>query len=125
MKNRSASVFSNSIGFVVLLFLVGGCQSVSPESQQNMTLEEPQFSIPNTATHTTFSRAARPVASVPSGSVVEVFTHEATGGQFELGSGNEELQAVDFSRVHTMTGPFMWKAQGQVTCLRWNYWSLR
>lgn len=103
MKNTSAGVIGHSLASLVLLFLVGGCQSVSPE--QNMAIEEPQYSIPNTSTHTTFSRAAKPVATVPSGSVVEVFTHEATGGQFELGSGDEELQAVDFSRVHTMTGP--------------------
>ena len=105
MQNTSAGVIGHSLASIVLLFVVGGCQSVSPGSQQNTTVEEPQFSIPDTETHTTFSRAAKPVASVPSGSVVEVFTHEATGGQFELGSDDEDLQGVDFNRVHTMTGP--------------------
>jgi acetamidase/formamidase len=65
----------------------------------------PYYSVPDTKTHTTFSAAQEPALRVPSGSVIEMFTHEATGGQFKLGSDNEDLETVDFSQVHTMTGP--------------------
>ncbi len=105
MKNIIASVFGRPLACVVLLFHLGGCQGGTSALQQDMVMEQPQFSIPNTATHTKFSRTLKPVARVPSGSVVEVFTHEATGGQFKLGSSDADLQAIDFSQVHTITGP--------------------
>lgn len=105
MKEIVACVFGKSSACVVLLFLVGGCQLGTSGLQQKVVMEQPQFSIPKTATHTKFSRKLEPVARVPSGSVVEVFTHEATGGQFELGSSVADLQAIDFDQVHTITGP--------------------
>ena len=39
------------------------------------------------------------------GQWVEVFTHEASGGQFALDSDEQDLANLDFSRVHAMTGP--------------------
>jgi acetamidase/formamidase len=105
MKSIVASVFGKTFICVVLLLIVGACQVGAPVQQQSRVMALPQVSIPNTATHTKFSRALEPVARVASGSVVEVFTHEATGGQFELGSDDAVLQAIDFTKVHTITGP--------------------
>ncbi len=105
MKGIVTCVLGKSSACFVLLFLVGGCQLGTSGLQQQAVVEQPQFSIPKTATHTKFSRELEPVARVPSGSVVEVFTHEATGGQFELGSSVADLQALDFDQVHTITGP--------------------
>ena len=42
---------------------------------------------------------------VPSGSVIEAFTQEATGGQFQPGSGAEALAGLDFDQIHALTGP--------------------
>ncbi len=56
-------------------------------------------------THDKFSRTIQPAARVPSGAVIEAHTHEATGGQFGLGSTVDDLEAVDFDRIHTLTGP--------------------
>ncbi len=63
------------------------------------------YTLTADATHNKFSRAIPPALRVPSGAVVEVFTEEATGGQLKLGDGPEELAAVDFNRVHALTGP--------------------
>ncbi|XOV83935.1 MAG: acetamidase/formamidase family protein [bacterium] len=67
--------------------------------------EDPAFTVADTQTHTMFSAGQKPAVRVPSGSLVEMYTHEATGGQFAFGADNEDLQNVDFGRVHTMTGP--------------------
>jgi acetamidase/formamidase len=63
------------------------------------------FTVETDRTHSRFSRTIEPVLRVPSGIVLEVFTHEATGGQFELGSTAEDLEQIDMDRVHTLTGP--------------------
>jgi acetamidase/formamidase len=42
---------------------------------------------------------------VPSGAVVEVYTEEATDGQFRLGSPVEAVAELDFEPIHPLTGP--------------------
>ena len=66
---------------------------------------EPDFVIGTDKTHNKFSRAIPPAITVPSGSLIEAFTHEATGGQFNIDSTIEDLDNVDMDRVHTLTGP--------------------
>lgn len=66
---------------------------------------EPDFVLREDRTHTKFSRAIEPVLRVPSGSIIEAYTHEATGGQFRLGSNVGDLERLDMDRVHTLTGP--------------------
>ena len=66
---------------------------------------EPDFVIGTDQTHNKFSRAIPPAITVPSGSLIEAFTHEATGGQFNIDSTVEDLHNVDMDRVHTLTGP--------------------
>lgn len=104
MKGIASRIVGKPRACAALLFLLGGCQLGTSGPQQNLVREQPQFSIPKTATHTKFSRKLAPVAKVPSGSIVEVFTHEATGGQLKLGSTTADLQEIDFSQVHTITG---------------------
>jgi acetamidase/formamidase len=65
----------------------------------------PDFVIGNDQTHNKFSRAIPPAITVPSGSVVEAHTHEATGGQLNIDSTIEDLQNVNMDLVHTLTGP--------------------
>ena len=66
---------------------------------------EPQFTLPAENTHARWSRTIPPVLTVPSGAVVEVFTQEATGGQLSMESTLADLNAMDFDRIHALTGP--------------------
>lgn len=69
------------------------------------TVPEPDFVLDTTQTHTKFSARIPPAVRVPSGAVIEAYTHEATGGQLQPGATAEALAALDFDRVHTLTGP--------------------
>jgi len=88
-----------------LVALLAGCSAEAPEEAIAAPAPKPDFVLTKDQTHSKFSRAIEPVVRVPSGSVIEAFTHEATGGQFEPGSTAEELHHVDMDRVHTLTGP--------------------
>ncbi len=70
-----------------------------------LTAAEPDVVLTDDMTHTKFSSTIPPVARVAPGSVVEVYTHEATGGQLRLGSTLDDFNNVDFDRIHTLTGP--------------------
>jgi acetamidase/formamidase len=65
----------------------------------------PDFTLSANNVHTRWSRTIPPALTVPSGSVVEVFTQEATGGQLSPESTIEDVLAVDFDGVHALTGP--------------------
>jgi acetamidase/formamidase len=81
------------------------CVSTGPQSPQPPPLPKPDFVIHVDRTHDKFSRAIPPAITVPSGSVVEAYTHEASGGQLNIDSTLEDFQRVDMDRVHTLTGP--------------------
>ena len=81
------------------------CVDRSGQHQGGKTSLKPDFGLSASQTHSKFSRSIEPAISVPSGSVVEVFTHEATGGQFNLDSSVDDLANVDMDMVHTLTGP--------------------
>lgn len=66
---------------------------------------EPDYTLSSDQTHNKFSRLIEPVIKVPSGSVIEAFTHEATGGQFRPDSDESALQTLDFDLIHALTGP--------------------
>lgn len=66
---------------------------------------EPDFVIGAEHTHNKFSRAIPPVIKVPSGSIVEAYTQEATGGQLDAESTVDDLMNVDLDLVHALTGP--------------------
>lgn len=75
-------------------------QTVSTES-----IPEPEFTITADKTHNKFSNAIPYQIKVPDGSVIEAFTLEATGGQFNVNSTMEDVKKVDMDKVHTITGP--------------------
>lgn len=74
-------------------------------SGQERDVPESDFTLGTENTHARFSSAIPPVLTVPSGSVVEVTTEEASDRQFELGSGAEDMANVDFDPIHPLTGP--------------------
>ena len=87
---------------LILGLMACTCEDPTPLSQD---LPEPDFLIGTDQIHNKFSREIPPAIRVPSGSVIEAFTHEATGGQLNIDSTVEDLENVDMDRVHTLTGP--------------------
>ncbi len=67
-----------------------------PQSDYTITAEQ---------THNKFSSTIPYRLKVPSGSVIEAFTLEATGGQLNINSTLEDFENVDMDKVHTLTGP--------------------
>jgi len=89
---------------VTLAFgLVGCTDTATTGSGQN--IPDPDFVIGTDQTHNKFSRAIPPAIRVPSGSVIEAFTHEATGGQLNINSTVDDLADLDMDQIHTLTGP--------------------
>ena len=84
--------------------IVAGCGG-DPSASRESEIPEPDFVLTADQTHNKFSQAIPPVVRVPSGSVIEAFTHEATGGQFTINSTWEDFKNVDFDKIHTLTGP--------------------
>lgn len=87
----------------VPVLLLMACDN--PRGSASTKVPGPDFVLSNQQTHDKFSRSMPPAIRVPSGSVVEAHTHEATGGQLSIDSTDEDLGRVDMDRVHTLTGP--------------------
>jgi hypothetical protein len=89
----------------VAVLCTAGCSRFADST----TFEEPHtkpdsdFVLRDDQTHHKFSRRIKLAVRVPSGSIVEAFTHEATGGQFDIRSTDPTNVNTDL--VHTLTGP--------------------
>lgn len=55
--------------------------------------------------HLAWDRAIEPIATVPSGAVVEIDALDASCGQITRDSTAQDLEALDFSRVDQVNGP--------------------
>ena len=107
MANEIQKPLKKWIALVLIATLLNASACVDQGSQHenSETSLKPDFTLGASQTHSKFSRSFEPAVSVPSGSVVEVFTHEATGGQFDIDSSVDDLANVDMNMVHTLTGP--------------------
>lgn len=65
----------------------------------------PQYHLSADQTHNKFSRNEKPVLTVRSGAVIEVFTEETTDKQINLHSTVEDLANLDSDPIHPLTGP--------------------
>lgn len=90
---------------VALLLFVAACDSTPPAGRAAHAAVAPDFTLRDTQTHNKFSRQIEPAIRVPSGSIIEAFTHEATGGQLTIDSDVNDLVSIDKNLVHTLTGP--------------------
>ncbi len=81
------------ISFFVLLPVAHGA---SPKAQYHLSADQ---------THNKFSRNEKPVLTVKSGAVIEVFTEETTDRQLNLHSTNEDLARLNPEPIHPLTGP--------------------
>lgn len=88
-----------------LVLFLSGCSAESPEKFADTPALKPDFVLTNEQTHDKFSRTIAPAVRVPSGSIIEAFTHEATGGQVTPTSTVEDAAKVDWDKIHTLTGP--------------------
>ncbi|MDX1672157.1 MAG: acetamidase/formamidase family protein [Balneolaceae bacterium] len=95
------SIKQYMLWFSALLF-IASCQQ--PQMQEE-TVPEPDYSLSADQTHNRWSSQIEPVLRVPSGSVVEVFTEEASDRQLNPESTLEDLKNVDFDPIHPLTGP--------------------
>lgn len=89
---------------IALLLFVAACASGQPQDRAQAAVA-PDFTLRDTQTHNKFSRQIEPAIRVPSGSIIEAFTHEATGGQLTIDSDVNDLVSIDKNLVHTLTGP--------------------
>jgi acetamidase/formamidase len=88
---------------VALPLIACGEQHVSESPDGSATSAD--YVLTADKTHNKFSAAIPPVITVPSGAVIEAYTHEATGGELALGSTAADLKAIDDDVYHALTGP--------------------
>jgi len=65
----------------------------------------PQYFLDADKTHSKFSSAIPPVLRVPSGSVIQVDTQEASARQLSVTSTAADLASITFDPIHPLTGP--------------------
>lgn len=87
--------------------LAAGCATPEiPSADQPMaTVPTPDFVLTADQTHNKFSSAIPAVVRVPSGSVIEAFTEEASDGQLLADATLEDVANLDFEPIHPLTGP--------------------
>jgi acetamidase/formamidase len=104
--NRFTSIQIIFIVSLVMLFL-WGCtgQDQEKESGTVVTTPKPQYFLKRNQTHNKFSKKIAPVLKVPSGSVIEAETEEASDKQVTLESGVEDMTKMSFDPIHPLTGP--------------------
>ncbi len=93
--------------FYIFLFSIFSCNQEIKDNKIVATtaIPEPEFTISAEENHNKFSSTIPYQLKVPNGSVVEAYTKEATGGQFNINSTLEDFNNVDMDKVHSLTGP--------------------
>jgi acetamidase/formamidase len=74
-----------------------------PEAARAM--RQADFTLTADQTHNRWSATIPPAIRVPSGSVIEAYTEEASAGQLTPTSTLEDLGNVSFDPIHPLTGP--------------------
>ena len=104
-SSRYAGAVQRACLLTTCLLWAGACRTSAPGTDAVAPVRRPDFVLTRDQTHTKFSRRIAPAVRVPSGSVIEAFTHEATGGQVTPTSGTADTANIDWDRIHTLTGP--------------------
>lgn len=84
------------------IILVSGC--IETVENQNQ-VPEADYSLSADQTHNRWSNTIEPVLTVPSGSIIEVNTEEASDEQLTPNSTVEDLDDLSFDPIHPLTGP--------------------
>ena len=85
--------------------MLAACGAKDSSEERDIGATAADYVLTADQTHNKFSAAIPPAITVPSGAVIEAYTHEATGGQLALGSTLADLEALDNDLIHTLTGP--------------------
>jgi acetamidase/formamidase len=75
------------------------------ESKLSSSTAKPQYFLTADQTHNKFSSAIPPTIKVPSGSVIEVYTKEASDEQITADSTVEDVVNMKSEPIHPLTGP--------------------
>jgi acetamidase/formamidase len=106
---RSARVYIGTQ--LVALTLAAACAEAGDEAgspgadQTARPVPAPDFTLTADQTHNRWSATIPAALRVPSGSVIEAFTMEASDGQLTPTSTAEDLRNVSFDPIHPLTGP--------------------
>ena len=105
----AAQVARSRVPAAAALLLASACDiEAKPNGQETTTpasVRTPDFVLDAENTHARWSATIPPVLTVPSGSVVEVHTKEASDGQITEMTSADELANIDFGLIHPLTGP--------------------
>ena len=98
------------VGLLLICTLTACTISPDERTQQadeplQTSIPKPEFTLSADQTHNKFSSTIPPAIRVPSGSVIEAFTEEATDQQLTLDSTLDDLARVSFDPIHPLTGP--------------------
>lgn len=105
---------TNRFTLIQIIFIVSlamlflwGCSGEEQEkkSENIVTTPKPQYFLKRDQTHNKFSKKIEPVLKVPSGTVIEAETEEASDAQLKLDSTVEDLTKISFDPIHPLTGP--------------------
>jgi len=91
------------VSFFILISAVAlsGCM----ESKSARSTAKPRYFLTAEQTHNKFSSAIPPAIKVPSGSVIEVYTKEASDEQITVDSAVEDVVNMKSEPIHPLTGP--------------------
>ena len=103
MYNVNSFLIASLFSLVAAAFVFRSCSSNEPVEER--LIPTPDFTLTADQTHNKFSSSIPPVITVPSGSVIEAFTEEASDQQFGLGAGPDAIVNLDFEPIHPLTGP--------------------
>lgn len=111
-RRRRAAAFAAVLGSAAALALGCGAgpEAAAPEPEAaaesaGPAVPTPEFHLGRENTHNRWSAGIPPVLTVPSGSVVEVRTKEASDNQITPETTAEDLADLDFGLIHALTGP--------------------
>jgi acetamidase/formamidase len=80
-------------------------QITSIAQAQNKYVPRPNYFLRANQTHNKFSKSIRPVLRVPTGSIIEAQTEEASDRQLHVRSTAADISKVKFDPIHPITGP--------------------
>ncbi len=93
-----------SILFGMAIFVgLAGCRDA--DTRDAPLVPQAQVRLTQDQTHNKWSSSIAPVATVPSGAVVEVMTEEASDRQLAFSSTSADVPGVEFDPIHPLTGP--------------------
>lgn len=96
-------VLRPALYFLFISFI--GCEGLDEGQRLSTTDLKADYSLSADQTHNYWSSTVEPVLTVSSGSIVEVYTEEASDAQLSPESTIEDLENLSFDPIHPLTGP--------------------